>query len=73
MKILIAEDNQLLQMLDKELMKSCGYDFDMASNGREAVEHAQKNEGEYDLCLMDIDMLIMEWTAWRQRKLFDKK
>ena len=60
MKILIAEDDLLLQMCDSGLMSIWGYDFDIASNGREAVEHAQKNEGEYDLCLMDIDMPIMD-------------
>lgn len=59
MKILIAEDDLLLQILDGELMDTWGYDFDMASNGKEAVEYAQKNEGKYDLCLMDIDMPIM--------------
>ncbi len=59
MKILIAEDNQLLQNLNRELMNLWGYDFDLASNGLEAVEHAQKNEGKYDLCLMDIDMPVM--------------
>ncbi len=59
MKILIAEDDELLQMLDSELMDIWGYEFDMASNGKEAVEQAQKNEGKYDLCLMDIDMPLM--------------
>ncbi len=59
MKILIAEDNQTLQNLNKELMNIWGYDYDIVSNGLEAVEHAQKNEGEYDLCLMDIDMPMM--------------
>ncbi len=59
MKILITEDNELLQMLASEFMDIWGYEFDMASNGEEAVEQAQKNEGKYDLCLMDIDMPLM--------------
>jgi len=54
--ILIAEDNQIIQMLYSELMSSWGYDFDMASNGIEAVEFAQKNNGKYGFCLMDVEM-----------------
>ena len=59
MKILIAEDNPDLQDMNEQLMNRLGYDFDIASNGIEAVEYAQKNEGKYDLCIMDIDMPIM--------------
>lgn len=59
MNILIAEDTQLLQIYDIELMELWGYDFDMASNGEEAVEYAIKNEGKYDLCIMDIEMPVM--------------
>jgi len=72
MKILIAEDNQILQELTEELMDIWGYDCDMVSNGKEAVEYAKKNEGEYDLCLMDIDMPIMnglEATKFIRRKV----
>jgi len=40
-------------------MKRWGFEYDLASNGQEAVAQAQIHEGEYDLCLMDIDMPIM--------------
>ncbi|MBN4054237.1 response regulator [Nitrospira defluvii] len=46
-------------MLHRELMKHWGYDYDMASNGLEAVKYAKKNNGKYDLCLMDVDMPVM--------------
>ena len=59
MKILIAEDNEQLQVLVSMLMDDWDYDFDLASNGRKAVELAKANEGAYDLCLMDIDMPVM--------------
>lgn len=59
MNILIAEDTPLLQLLNTELMKLWGYDFDMASNGVEAVDYAVNNEGKYDLCIMDIEMPVM--------------
>lgn len=56
MNILIAEDNLVIQMLDTKLMENWGYSYDLASNGLEAVEYAKKNNGKYDICLMDIDM-----------------
>jgi len=59
MRILIAEDDPAIQFLAERLMKRWGFDYDMVSNGQEAVKQAKINEGEYDLCLMDIDMPIM--------------
>lgn len=59
MNILIAEDTPFLQLFNAELMKVWGYDFDMASNGVEAVDYAVKNAGKYDLGLMDIEMPVM--------------
>lgn len=40
-------------------MKLCGFEYDMASNGKEAVDYAIANEGKYDLCLMDIDIPVL--------------
>jgi len=57
--ILIAEDNRDIQALNARLMSKWGFECDMVSNGIEAVEHAQTNSGKYDLCLMDIEMPIM--------------
>jgi CheY-like chemotaxis protein len=71
-KLLVAEDNQDQQELIKSLMNYWGYDFDIAANGQRAVELAGKNEGEYDLCLMDIDMPLMngfEATKIIRRKI----
>lgn len=59
MKILVVEDNRDLQESVEMLMAHWGFEFDIAPNGREAVELAKTNEGAYDLCLMDINMPIM--------------
>ncbi len=59
MNILIAEDSPVIQKVHRALMHHWGYGFDIATNGQEAVEFAQKNDGKYDLCLMDIEMPIM--------------
>lgn len=56
MKILIAEDNPVIQKLNSGLLNNWGFDFDIASDGLEAIEHVRKNNGRYDLCLMDIEM-----------------
>ena len=59
MNLLFVEDNESIQWLLGMLLESWGIDFDMASNGKEAVELALSNEGKYDLCLMDTDMPVM--------------
>lgn len=56
MNLLFVEDDKTIQKLLTIFLKSWGIDFDIASNGKEAVELARSNEGKYDLCLMDTDM-----------------
>lgn len=56
MNILIAEDDQMIQELNSYLMEDWGYNFDIASDGLEAVELVKRNKNNYDLCLMDVDM-----------------
>ena len=41
-------------------MARWGFDCDIVSNGLEAVSQVRANEGKFDLCLMDIDMPIMD-------------
>ncbi|MBB3063288.1 response regulator [Microbulbifer rhizosphaerae] len=56
MNILIAEDTPTIQVFNCTLLSSWGFNFDMASDGAEAIGYAYKNKGKYDLCLMDIEM-----------------
>ena len=66
MKILIAEDDRAHQEINKILMEDWEFEFDMISSGRKAFDLAKANEGEYDLCLMDIDLPGMNgWDAAR--------
>ena len=60
MKILIAEDNRSLQTGYSMIMEAWDFDCDIVSDGREAVKYAKKNRTNYDLCLMDIDMPVMD-------------
>ncbi|KAF0203296.1 MAG: signal transduction histidine [Bacteroidetes bacterium] len=57
LKVLIAEDNPLNQKFLSMLLKNLNINVDVAENGVEAVEKANKNN--YDLILMDISMPVM--------------
>ena len=57
-KILIAEDNAVNQIVAKEMAASLGYRADLAANGKEAVMAYQNHD--YDLILMDVQMPEMD-------------
>lgn len=58
LRILIAEDNEINQMLIAEIMKINGVDYTLVSTGQAAYEATQ--EQAFDLILMDISMPIMD-------------
>lgn len=57
-RILIAEDDFVNQKLITLSMKSTGAHFDIAGNGKEAIQFLDR--GVYDLILMDINMPEMD-------------
>ena len=59
MRVLIVEDDPIQQYYTSEMMRLFGYDFVLVENGVEAVEQARVNGCDYDVCLMDIDMPVM--------------
>ena len=56
-KILVAEDNEINQIVVVENLESKGFKVDIANNGEEAVNKAILNK--YDLILMDLQMPIL--------------
>ena len=58
LNILIAEDNVINQKVIKVLFKNLGYEIDIVSNGKEAIENINKKE--YDIVFMDIMMPEMD-------------
>lgn len=61
-QILVAEDNEVNQLLISQLLSSWQFGFDVVNNGREAVEKIKVKQ--YDLVLMDIQMPEMDgYTA----------
>lgn len=54
LRVLLAEDNKVNQMLAVALLRKRGYDVSVADNGREAVDLVRR--AEFDVVLMDVQM-----------------
>jgi len=71
-RILVAEDNLANQELITFILTSVGVSFDIASNGKEAVNMFKNND--YDLVFMDINMPIMDGIeAFRQIREYENE
>ena len=57
LRILLAEDNLINQMVAVRLLQKGGQDVQVAGNGREALE--KLTNGQFDLVLMDVQMPVM--------------
>ena len=67
--VLVAEDNHMNVVVIRQYLKKWGIRFDIAGNGRIAVECAQTKP--YDLILMDLQMPEMDgFTATQKIKEF---
>lgn len=54
LKILVAEDNQINQIIIAAVLEKFGHDFEMVDNGEEAVKALEADD--YDLIIMDVRM-----------------
>ncbi len=57
-KVLLAEDEQISATVTKAFLERVGVDVTVVSNGRAAVEEAEK--GGYQILLMDVDMPVVD-------------
>ncbi|MDP5032892.1 ATP-binding protein [Paraglaciecola sp.] len=57
--LLLVEDNQINQAVAGEMLSSMGLTYDIAEDGRQAVERVMSTT-HYDLVLMDVQMPIMD-------------
>ncbi|MGC4004176.1 MAG: response regulator [Pirellulales bacterium] len=60
-RILIAEDNEINQIVTGEILAGAGYAYDLVENGREALLELEKRT--YDLILMDCQMPELDGFA----------
>ncbi len=56
--ILLVEDNEINQIIAKELIESQGHRVEVADNGQMAIDMLEKNT--YDMVFMDIQMPVMD-------------
>jgi len=63
--ILVAEDNEVNQMIVTTMLRQIGHTCDVADDGAQALLAAQQRQ--YDLVLMDIQMPVMDGTTSARR------
>lgn len=67
LKVLVAEDNHVNQMVIKGLLKKVGVVPTIVANGKEAVAAFESHDSHYDLILMDCEMPEVDgYEATRQ-------
>ncbi len=57
MRILVAEDNEVNQLIIRKMLEKIGHEVSIVSDGKQAVEAAEENT--YDIILMDLQMPVM--------------
>ncbi|GGE46131.1 hybrid sensor histidine kinase/response regulator [Halopseudomonas oceani] len=58
--LLVAEDNQVNQLVVKTLLEKAGYSVEITENGQEALSSYRDDPDHYDLILMDCEMPEMD-------------
>jgi CheY-like chemotaxis protein len=61
LKVLVAEDNLVNQMVIKAMLQKLGCTMEIANNGEEAVEKFARSA--FDVVLMDVSMPVMDGAA----------
>lgn len=70
-RLLIVEDSHDLQVLNRELFESEGYEVHCAFNGQEALDALQEKSVRPDLIVLDLMMPVMDGVTFRQKQLAD--
>lgn len=65
--VLVVDDTIFNQTIAAQMLEDMGITCELASNGREAIEHYKQNAANLDLILMDIQMPIMDGLTATQQ------
>ncbi|QDG52230.1 response regulator [Persicimonas caeni] len=60
LRVLVAEDNPMNQIVAVKLLERGGHQVDVAESGREAIEAYEAPDKRFDLILMDVEMPEMD-------------
>lgn len=68
LRVLVAEDNPMNQLLIKTILEKEGADYQLVNNGLELLKVLEKNQ--FDVILMDIQMPVMDgMTATKELRI----
>ena len=59
-KVLVVDDEETIRTTALRMLKVLGFESELASNGREAVEALRAKPGSYALVLLDLTMPVMD-------------
>ncbi len=74
LKVLVAEDNHVNRLVAKGYLEKLGVIPEFVENGQEAVDVVCKQDGVYDLILMDCEMPVMDgYTATEKIRQWEQE
>jgi two-component system chemotaxis response regulator CheY len=59
MKVIVADDSQVMRMIIEKIVNSLGYEAVHAGNGQEVLSVLEKGCGDTDLILLDWNMPVL--------------